>query len=66
MKEKYKLEINTYDGEWNDKNQLKQTAISFSRCDCMWLTSNDKWELDPKDLSSLSLPMVTNVENLSL
>ena len=71
MKEKYKLEINTYDGEWNDKNQLKQTAINFSKSDCMWLTSNDKWDLTPEDLApedmaSLSLPMVTNIENLSL
>ena len=66
MKEKYKLEINTYDGEWNDKNQLKQTAINFSKSDCMWLTSNNNWELNPEDLASLSLPMVTNVENLSL
>ena len=66
MKEKYKLEINAYDENWNDKNQLKQTAINFSKSDCMWLTSNDKWELEPKDLVSLSLPMVTNIENLSL
>ena len=71
MKERYKLEINTYDGEWNDKNQLKQTAINFSKSDCMWLTSNDKWDLTPEDLApedlaSLSLPMVTNVKNLSL
>lgn len=66
MKEKYKLEINTHDGEWNDKNQLKQTAINFSKSDCMWMTSNDKWDLAPEDIASLSLPMVTNVENLSL
>jgi len=71
MKEKYKLEINAYDGEWNDKNQLKQTAVNFSKSDSMWITSNDKWEITPEDLAaediaSLSLPMLTDIENLSL
>lgn len=55
MRERYKLQINTYDEYW-ENNKLKASAIEFCKLDSMWMFKKDGWHIDLKDLHEVGIP----------